>query len=344
MRKALITKIVVMSLIAVFLIGALIYGLGNGFGVKDMINSNLKNTNSSMVNTYEYSQPVDHFDSIDIDWISGNVWVRYYDGDVIKITEQTSRAVEENEMLVMEADGSALKIRWGQKKIFLGIFNLLNKQLTVELPRSMVLDTVKINSVSAGVTAEALSLGTLKMSSVSGAVDASGARGEEVNLSSTSGKIYAGDVFADELTAHTTSGKISLESAVGIDSDVSTVSGSIGIKGTFQNLRAKTVSGSISAVTDVLIDEVRLESVSGSVELTVPEDTSAKVNYSSISGNFNTSFNNGASGKKGEISIGAGAGEIRFSTTSGSMSLKSGIKSVSVPTPQPAPTPAPEEE
>ena len=112
---------------------------------------------------------------------------------------------------------------------------------------------------------------------------------------------------------------------IGIESKVSSTSGAIEFKGSFKNILAKSVSGRIDAVTLSLVEKVKLEGVSGSVSLTVPEDVTANVKFGSVSGKFSSTLNSGAKGEKsGEFSIGNSENQIDLSTTSGSISLGAG--------------------
>ena len=321
MKSALITRIVVLSLTAVFLVGALIYGLGTGFGLKMFIKKDFVYTK-----TYEYTQEIEDLDSLDIAWLAGDVELKYYDGANIKITEMSTVELNNDEILRLEVDGNVLKVKWNDGNKFLGwMFSMLGKKLTVEIPRGMYLEEVAVNSASSNIAADGITAKAVKLQSTSGGIKANSVISEELALKSTSGGITANMAQANVLSASTVSGSISLADTVGIDSKVSSTSGAIEYKGSFKNLAAKSVSGRIDAMTLALVEKVKLEAVSGSVNLTVPEDVEAKVKFGSVSGSFSSTLQNTLKwSKSGEFDVGSSQNEITLSTTSGSINLGAG--------------------
>lgn len=335
MKKALITKIVVLSLLVLFLGGALIFGISSGFGLKDFVGESGSAYASD--ETRQYTQPVEEIENLDIEWIAGYVEVKPYSGTEIRITEEVSRKVDEEERLRLEQDGDTLRIRWKKSNQLFSFFSWgFGKRLTVEIPESMLLDRVKVNATSADVVVGSLSAEEFELRSTSGSVEGSALKGEEAVLETTSGDIRSEDSAFEKLKVGTTSGGIRLTGTRGTESSLNSVSGGIEYQGSFRTLKANSVSGGIEAVTDILTDAVKLESVSGSVGLTVPENTEAKVKYNSISGEFRSSLGSDSfSGKNGEFAIGSGTGTIEFSTTSGSMKLSSGVKAAVSASPAP---------
>lgn len=326
MKKALITKIIVLSLAAIFLIGALIYGMSNSFGFDVLKKDVIELANSDFKYNYEYTQEVDKLDSFDIDWSSGGVELKYYDGKSIKITEYSTLELDEDQKLTLEEDGTTLKINWDSSpSIFNFLPSLKYKKLVVEIPTDMTLDTVAVKTASGAVSARELTATSINLSSTSGKVSSDGCKANKMALGSTSGSLCANGAKANILNANTTSGAVAFENSIGYTAKLSSVSGAISFSGGFTSISAQSTSGSVKLQTNLLIEKADLSSVSGSIQLIAPEDTSAKVTASSVSGSFSSSFASAlSSGKNASFTLGDGSGEINLSTTSGSIKLNEG--------------------
>ena len=183
------------------------------------------------------------FRSIDIEWVSGQVNVELYDGEGISLTETL-------------ADGSdvSLPMEW-QVNEDKGVLDICSqpqlmsateeKILTVQLPRSMVLYELDIETVSAGVSVDLTDEDTLSLS--------------ELDVTSVSGSIdLTLDTLPAELDAETTDGNIVMQLR-----DLSTLPSPLPVE-------FKTTSGKLSS--DVTLTTVQdaaweFQTVSGNVNL-----------------------------------------------------------------------------
>lgn len=207
----------------------------------------------------------------------------------------------------------------------------------------MSVSQLKVTAASADISISGLSADQVEIRNTSGNLSTSQLSGEEVFLRSESGSIASESGKFTSLRAETSSGEIALLETSADTLALSSVSGKVVAKGQFTSLDADTVSGGIEAVNNGLPDSIALESVTGAISLTVPENITGAVEYSSISGDFSTSFDNAAdlpaSGEKsGTFHLGDGTGSVRLSTTSGNMALNSGAKAsepAAVPAEQP---------
>ena len=132
------------------------------------------------------------FRSIDIEWVSGQVNVELYDGEGISLTETLADGSPVGQAMEwrVDEDDSTLDVHSQPKLVSLAE----EKILTVQLPRSMVLYGLDIETVSAGVSVDltdedTLSLSELDVTSVSGAISVYAANAGEIALSTTSGAI-----------------------------------------------------------------------------------------------------------------------------------------------------------
>jgi DUF4097 and DUF4098 domain-containing protein YvlB len=116
--------------------------------------------------------------------------------------------------------------------------------------------------------------------------------------------------------------------ALNLRSDVSanSVNGKIDVS-TTELASAKSVNGGIVA-TMGKVENSSFKTVNGGVQLTLPANTNADVNASTVNGNISTDFPLTVSGKVGPRTlsgkIGAGGRELKVSTVNGAISLKRG--------------------
>ena len=183
------------------------------------------------------------FRSIDIEWVSGQVNVELYDGEGISLTETLADGSPVGQAMEwrVDEDDSTLDVRSQPKLVSLAE----EKILTVQLPRSMVLYELDIETVSAGVSVDltdedTLSLSELDVTSVSGGID--------LTL----------DTLPTELDAETTDGNIVMQLR-----DLSTLPSPLPVE-------FKTTSGKLSS--DVTLTTVQdaaweFQTVSGNVNL-----------------------------------------------------------------------------
>lgn len=328
MKKVWIAKITVLSLLVLFLLGILVFGIQSGFGLKEFIREEMTYDGESK----EYTQAIGDIENLEVNWIAGSVEIKPYSGDVIRITETASRETVETELLGLEEEGSTLKIDWKKARQPFEFFSwTLGKKLTIEIPQAMSLSQLKVTAASADINISGLSADKVEIRNTSGDVGVGNFSGEEVSLHSKSGNIASENCKFSSLRAETSSGEIAFSETSADALALSSVSGKVIAKGQFTSLEADTISGAIEAVNNGLPDSVTLESVTGAISLTVPENITGTVEYSSISGDFSTSFDNAAdlpeSGEKsGVFHLGEGIGSVRLSTTSGNMALNSGVK------------------
>lgn len=220
------------------------------------------------------------FRSIDIEWVSGQVNVELYDGEGISLTETLADGSPVGQAMEwrVDEDDSTLDVRSQPKLVSLAE----EKILTVQLPRSMVLYKLDIETVSAGVSVDltdedTLSLSELDVTSVSGAISVYAANAGEIALSTTSGAIE-GSVRTQKLEADSGSGSIDLTlDTLPTELDAETTDGNIVMQlrdlSTLPSplpVEFKTTSGTLSS--DVTLTTVQdaaweFQTVSGNVNL-----------------------------------------------------------------------------
>ena len=158
-----------------------------------------------------------------------------------------------------------------------------SKNLTVTVPQSWYAKETNIDAVSAVVEVDGLST-------------------EELKLDTTSGPINASGLCCDQIVASTVSGNVSLE-------------------GTAEELKLDTTSGRCQAELDERVREIELDSVSGELELILPESLGFEAEVDTVSGSFRSDIPTTAS-SKGVYTCGNGECGISVDTVSGSISIQ----------------------
>lgn len=168
-----------------------------------------------------------------------------------------------------------------------------------------------------------------------------------VQIKSVSGNIQIKEKNND-IKVETVSGDIELSDIWG-NIEVSTISGDINIQNSEGTIMAKSVSGDIKIIETkgavssinttsgdiwVELEEIdntssgmNFSSISGDIDLFLPESIEADIDIQTVSGKISTDFKIAVQetlGKRGKVqgTIGAGGVRIKFKTTSGDISLR----------------------
>jgi len=252
--------------------------------------------------------------------IAGSVVVTGWDRDEVEVTGTLGRNVEE---LEVESDARGVEIEVKLPRRNRGGGG--SAHLEIRVPRR---SRVEVETVSAEITADELE-GALDLESVSGSITVAG-QPAAVRAETVSGLI---EVEADtaRISAATVSGSITLTGTRG-EVEAEAVSGNITVKSARDLERAdlEVVSGQI-AFTGSLAPDVDFSASchSGTIELTLPEATSARVVAESFSGRIDNEFgpearrvDRYAPGKELSFTLGSGQGRIELETFSGAITLR----------------------
>jgi hypothetical protein len=302
MRTSKVIQLVCWSLVAVLLLGILVFSIvryANGRRLFEFPRVNFGNWGSVNItddgNSEEgsgrysvdgsYSVPAEGIKNIDISWISGEVNIVPCDGDEILISETARRTLDPEEKLIYDVRGDTLAIKVWEDHIgfVFGRFNI-SKNLTVQVPAKLAaeLGDLRVNAVSADLRSDGLKAGYASLETVSG-----GIRFENFD--------------AEELKANTTSGDIELD-------------------GSYSDIDANSVSGSIGISDSECPKKVNIGTVSGDAKIYIPDNGGFTVKYEKVSGDFECEFpittaKNGGTYKEGGATF-------RMSTVSGDLDLK----------------------
>jgi len=177
-------------------------------------------------------------------------------------------------------------------------------EITVPAGTEVTVETSSGEVELAGLT------GPVRVDTVSGEVEASDLSGD-ADLRSTSGEIELSGATGNAVRVGTTSGEVDLEGVDVAELEVESTSGSVGVEGGFDTARLSSTSGSVEAEAARPFEKLTAETVSGSVELRVPERRTYDVRTDSTSGSVEVDVPT----DKGAESL------IEASTTSGSVEI-----------------------
>lgn len=253
--------------------------------------------------------PAASIQKIKVDWVSGSVELRVGSGSDITLSESSYRTLTDRQKMrySVSSDGT-LKINFCDDLD--NIFNWFDldanmpaKALVIEVPASLAgaLQDVNIDVVSASV-------------------DLSGVYGSDTEINTVSGAIKCTDVSVDKLSIGSTSGAIVCENTKAEQLNLNNVSGSMRAEGEFVEIDAETVSGSARLNCATAPSKIRVDGVSGSVTVALPETAGFTAKLDSVSGSISCDF----PGTLGSdmVVVGDGSASYRFGTVSGSLRIE----------------------
>lgn len=232
--------------------------------------------------------------TIDLEWVSGKVQILRSENSEIRAVHTGNRS--NNKKMMVKVESGNLSIA-DQYTTWMG--NMPASNVELYLP-DKIYRKIDLETVSANVESVYLQCDELDIESVSG----------NISLSCR----------ADQAFLESVSGTIRLNDSEVMDLDISTVSGNMEVTGAVSVLSAESVSGTAKAMLKNAPKAIDIESISGDVYLSLPD---------------NTGFDLSASGVKDLTSefslIGQGQGRHRYkeggpqhevSTLSGKLVLK----------------------
>ena len=264
--------------------------------------------------------------SIEIHWPAGGVELTVNDGDTVSFSETANREKSEEEQMHYYVNNGKLSIQYSRKRasFSFGLGALLKKELTVSIPRSLVLDDLTVDAASAPIRGTELSAKDALIDSSSGAIVVSFANAENIRIDSASGKIDATvDCDVKSVKADTSSGAIEL-ALQGTDTlTVDSSSGAIKVKAQSANDASfNSASGRIDAAFAETPAKLRMDSSSGSQKLTLPENAGFTAAVDTASGKFTCELPVAMNNK--EYVCGSGEAQFTLDTASGDIEIIKG--------------------
>lgn len=269
MKNTAIVRIIIWSIVALIFLALLILFLSNNIINFPILTNNLSWNNKKDISHYSVgpgSVTASIIDHIDIDWISGGVDVKYYEGDKIMIDEYDAKNkfIKEDDKLRYLVKDNRLYIAYSLNSLKLNIFNFnsLNKQLTVLIP--VELQELVIENVSAKINIEGIKTNILSINTVSGNI---------------------------------TTDNIIVNKVITLDN----------------------VSSKLNIDCSNVPDKINIATVSGNIQLSIPENEGFTMNYTSVSGHLYSDFQ--YTFNKKTYTYKNGGADINISSVSGDLSI-----------------------
>jgi lia operon protein LiaG len=147
----------------------------------------------------------------------------------------------------------------------------------------------------------------------------------DIKVETISGDITVEKTGLDKFKANAVSGDIKLSPGTFTESDLETISGDIKATGYLGEMQANTVSGSIDVQMNKLTADFDAETISGDVNLMMPQDSSFDLSYKTVSGKVTNKFpisvsSSSHEGLKG--TVGKGTYSVDVQTVSGDFEVE----------------------
>ena len=179
--------------------------------------------------------------------------------------------------LRIEVNEDVLLVEQPQYGLSLNITDSHWMQVCVRVPREWK-QKIHVNTIGGLLNARGLSGSRIVLDTVSGDVRATRITAQEISVKSVIGDIHADMLTADTLSARTVSGKVTLDDVEARNYKCTTVNGDqkVKLKGSFEQMDVRSVSGDVTVMTSVNRMNVSMRSLSGRVSTDGVELTEAK--------------------------------------------------------------------
>jgi DUF4097 and DUF4098 domain-containing protein YvlB len=243
----------------------------------------------------------DNIQNVDIDYISGDVYLEVSESDSISIKETSKKDLDDDHKVHSYVEGTTLFIKYcaSSKNINL---NNLDKTLTVSIPKNVTLGNLKI-SVSSGNTAAVCSSDSIDLHTSSGNIDFT----------------VVGN--CTNLTANTSSGDVKLGLETADTVTISVASGSIDVDSDYiKSLDAKASSGDGTYTLRTVPENTQIKTSSGNITVNLPEEIDVTAQFKVVSGDV--SYEQVFSKDGDTYVIGSGANNMNINAISGNIDIR----------------------
>ena len=296
-------KIILWSIIAAVLTGVLVWGIAGGasFGNTwgNFVNS-IKNINVSEFvdklpddaeTSEQFEKNAGEIHEISMRFVDENITIIPTDGDVIRVEEASEHAIKNEDIMHYGVKNGELVVQSGRNGRVFGWTDTYQIDVRVMIPRSFT-GSIDINTVSGRLTAGETNAESALYGTTSGDIAIDGGAHKELRTESVSGKITIGNAQASKLRADTMSGDISVQGTFA-EVNVDSTSGRIQIEAAgAREIDTDTTSGGIEVqcTQTEYLEKISADSVSGDVQVTLPEGSGFKLSFDTVSGTQSNDF------------------------------------------------------
>jgi len=286
MKTNAIIRIVLFSLAILVLLGILLMGLGLGLYLVDFDGST---SNTTVTQGSSVGFDADNVRELEIEWVAGTITINPADNtDQIHIID--SAVSDKKYQMVCKQSPGKITIQFCEERYNSGFgFSInenISKDLEIFVPADWVCEEMDIDAASASVAVSDLVI-------------------RKVDFDGASGDFHFENCLVGEL-------------------DLDTASGDVNFSGTLDKLDVDAMSANCRIAVTNVPSQIDVDSMSGDLDLTLPEDCGFSVNTETMSGHFNTDFEVAADIRGGGFVHGDGACRIQLDAMSGDVVIRKG--------------------
>lgn len=244
-------------------------------------------------NYYELQVPVT---AMDIEWPAGEVFIEA--GNVDRATVTVTGGTAD----ISTAPGGCLKVRYEENLNRFFFVNFEKKDLTVTVPKDTLLNELDLDVASADAIIRGLE-GEIR----------------NVKIDSASGSVTLENLKVGTLDVDTASGPCRFENLTVRDLSVDTASGNVDFSGSLDTLNYDGASARFRGEFTNHPYKLDLNTMSGKMDLTLPDDCGFTAVFDGLSGKLNSDFSTTLVG--GSQVYGDGACYIQADSMSGNLTI-----------------------
>lgn len=338
MRKAIISMIAVVSIIALALCGILVYGLkGNIIFARE---SRILDETHLVL---EKEISLEGIDSISVlyDMNSNDIFLYESDDDRLLVKEYSSFELAEKEISTVEVKGNSLEVKGKARNVRVMAFGNIENYTQLWIPSSYS-GSIKLATASGEIISqfEPVLKKEFDVSSTSGDIKIPSVSADKIDIASISGEIQIDTINANSnINIGTSSGDIRLQQITG-EVNIASISGEIKAAVISGNAQLSTTSGDITI--QQIDGDTEVSTTSGNVKILEGKgsreisSSSGDITIQGADGSFDLSTSSGeilfqAQSGMGEIETSSGdikielyelAGSINIDSTSGDVNIK----------------------
>ncbi|MGN1328537.1 MAG: DUF4097 family beta strand repeat-containing protein [Eubacterium sp.] len=199
-NSIIITAIICTAVVAgIAIICTFAWLSGGSINIHGIFDNDSQSTESYVEGPYDVA--TEGIENIDIEWVSGNVDVQYYDGDTIYIEES---AKSDKNPMTYKVDNKTLYIDEFADNVSTAFSSKLKKDLTVKIPSEFKTNEFTLDIVSANLTISNLNTRDFELNAVSGNSHIYFAtQPQDIEMDTVSGDIQL--VFPSDITGYSIS-------------------------------------------------------------------------------------------------------------------------------------------
>ena len=262
----------------------------------------------------------EQIDSIDINYLSGNVVFSADATNEISIKETSNKELDDDRKVHTWVDGGTLYVKYCASGSNLD-FTHVEKELEITVPKELKLSLLRSGMSSGGIKASDVKADDVDISASSGSIDLN-CEARNIELSVSSGDVHLKqNGSSDSITLDASSGRIMADIEKSASLGVSVSSGSSIINAiAIDDVRYDASSGDMSLSMAEAPKNSSFEASSGKMGIVLPEDADLSVDVNTSSGDFDYELPFEKTGES--YKCGTGVNKMKISTSSGDVSIK----------------------